>query len=387
MSIYLFDPVYRTNLLPLTFTRSMGDLLTGMMTIKEWWQLLAKEEVYILTVDYLQKKYPLPVANGRNIFINASVIPEEKLWSLISSLQEKECVKNESNVLLAFADSSETIDISMFEQKYFSKTIYSDNRAIEQSYQLFQWNHSFFKTQFSLLTAGKKSADISETNLLIGKENIFIEDGCTIEGCIINANDGPVYISKNCIVMEGSCIRGPFFAGGNSVIKMGTKIYGATSIGKKCTVGGELKNVIIHHYSNKAHDGYLGDSVVGSWCNLGAGTSCSNVKNTAGNVELYSYSKNKYIDAGLKCGTIMGDYSRTAINTSINTGCNIGVSCNLIDINLSAKLYENFSWGNEGKNAYQLEKAFEHISNWMSFKNETLNNADKEILAYLYTQI
>ncbi len=385
MGILLFDPTERDNFSPVTYTRAFADMYAGTMPLKQWWQHITGENIYILTQEYLRKKYePCPV-NESYIYINAAAIATPELWKAIQLLSLDEILVNKDRATIAFKSKNNYQQETNFKIKRDTEILH-DTALIQYPHQLVAWNKKFFALQKDYLIKKERKSAISATNLLINPNAIFIEEGCTIEGCTINASDGPVYISKNCTIMESACIRGPFFLGENSVIKMGAKIYGATTIGKKCTIGGELKNVIIHDYSNKAHDGYLGDSIMGSWCNLGAGTSCSNVKNTGGDVKILHAKTGKYMTAGLKFGTIMGDYSRTAINTSINSGTRVGVCCSLHDAKSFSTEVRNFSWGNKGQKSYKIMEALKHIHNWMNFKNEALLAVEIEILEYLFNK-
>jgi UDP-N-acetylglucosamine diphosphorylase/glucosamine-1-phosphate N-acetyltransferase len=218
----------------------------------------------------------------------------------------------------------------------------------------------------------------------MGEEFIFIEEGAVVEHCILNATGGPIYIGRNATVMEGSVIRGPFALGEGAVLKMGTTLYGATSIGPYCMAGGEIKNSIMMGYSNKAHFGYLGDAVIGEWCNLGAGTSNSNVKNSASDI-LMEIPGNGMVNAGLKCGLMMGDYSRCAIHTSFNTATFVGIACNIFGEGLTPKHIPSFSWGYAGR--YAFDKAIEHIQNWKKLKNQTITERETRILEHLYKQL
>jgi UDP-N-acetylglucosamine diphosphorylase / glucose-1-phosphate thymidylyltransferase / UDP-N-acetylgalactosamine diphosphorylase / glucosamine-1-phosphate N-acetyltransferase / galactosamine-1-phosphate N-acetyltransferase len=238
-------------------------------------------------------------------------------------------------------------------------------RFIKYPWDIFMQCDLALREDYKLLTINKTSEKIATSNKTINEADIFIGNNVQMEHCILNASTGPIYIDDGAIIQEGSMIRGPFCLGKNSVVKMGTKIYGATSIGNNCTVGGEIKNSTILDNSNKAHDGYLGDSVLGAWCNIGAGTSNSNIKNTGGIVKMQLQQNENTIDVGNKAGLIMGDYSRAAINTSFNTGTVIGVCCNIFGETCPPKFVADFTWGNE---VYDLEKALEHINNWMLLK-------------------
>ena len=242
---------------------------------------------------------------------------------------------------------------------------------------IIKFNDWALRQDYALLTKGRTSAAISATNNVMNSLNMFIEEGAIVEHCFLNATEGPIYIAKNSVVMEGSMLRGPLSIGENAVVKMGTKIYGATTIGPYCTAGGEIKNSVMMNHSNKAHDGYLGDSILGAWCNLGAGTSNSNIKNTAGNIKIKLNSVE--INAGTKFGLLMGDYSRAAINTSFNTGTVVGVCCNVFTNGLTPKFIPDFSWGVAGEK-YLLEKAFNDINNWKKFKGQFITDEEKAIL-------
>ena len=227
----------------------------------------------------------------------------------------------------------------------------------------------------------KATLELNSSSKIIHPYNIFVEEGAILENCILNASEGPIYIAKNSKIMDGAILRGPIFIDEGSIVKMGSTIYGGTSIGKKCVVGGEIKNSIINNFSNKAHHGYLGDSIIGKWCNLGAGTSTSNVKNNGSDVMLQL--ANAELNAGNKFGLLMGDYSRSAINTSFNTGTVVGTCCNIFTEGLTPKYIPNFSWGCKGER-YELPKAFTDIENWKIMKGETLSKEERELLKNLY---
>ncbi len=257
----------------------------------------------------------------------------------------------------------------------------SETKELNRLVDIIHLNDWAIRQDFEIITKGRSSQAISSTNKTINPENIFLEEGARVEHCIINASVGPVYIGKNAELMEGSMIRGPFVLGEGSVIKMGAKIYGAVSIGPYSMGGGEIKNSVIFGHSNKAHDGYLGDSIIGEWCNLGAGTSNSNVKNTAGYVKLWDNATQTFQSAGIKCGLMMGDYSRAAINTSFNTGTVVGVCCNVFGEGFPPKYIPDFSWGNE---RYIFENALKDIDNWKKLKGKAISEAETEILKTLY---
>jgi UDP-N-acetylglucosamine diphosphorylase/glucosamine-1-phosphate N-acetyltransferase len=343
MNIYLDDSKCREHLFPFTHTRHTADIRIGILTIKQKWKLLT----------------------AANIFTNEKNIPED---ALLINANIIPTLANINIVLKAAADK-----VSLIEN--------DDVHILQYPWQIFQLNDKILRQDFTLITSKRQSQKISETNNCIAKQNIFIEAGAKVEYCFLNAANGPIYIGKDAEIMEGSMIRGTFALGEKSVLKMGSKIYGATSIGPYCLAGGEIKNSVMFGYSNKAHDGYLGDSVLGEWCNLGAGTSNSNVKNTGGDVKYIINQNRDAIYAGNKAGLLMGDYSRSAINTAFNTGAIVGVCCNLFENKITEKYIENFTWGNE---RYILEKAIKDISNWKKMKQQDITQAEIEILKKLY---
>jgi len=253
---------------------------------------------------------------------------------------------------------------------------------IRVPWDILKLNAPAIKTDFHTLSGTRKGQAISPTNKIVNPKNIFIEKGAHVEHCFLNAFEGPIYIEKGSTVMEGAAIRGPVGVCANAVVKMGSRIYGATTIGPNCIVGGEIKNSVFFSNSNKAHDGYLGDSVIGEWCNLGAGTTNSNVKNNASNVKVYT--PEGMVDAGLKCGVMIGDYSRTAINTSINTGTVIGVCSNVFGNGLTPKYIPSFSWGSDGIQRYEFDKALAHIDNWKKMKGQQITDAETSVLNHIF---
>lgn len=257
-----------------------------------------------------------------------------------------------------------------------------EGKRLNDITDIIRYNDWGLRQDFALITKDKIPAAIPASNKVINAAQVFIEEGATVEHCLLNAAEGPIYIAKGAMVMEGSMLRGPVSIGENAVVKMGTRIYGATTIGPYCTAGGEIKNSILSGYSNKAHDGYLGDSLLGEWCNLGAGTSNSNIKNTAGNIKLQLYGRE--INAGNKFGLIMGDYSRAAINTSFNTGTVAGVCCNIFTSGLTPKFIPDFSWGCNDAARYELPKAFTDIDNWKKLKGLHITEEEKQALTAIY---
>jgi UDP-N-acetylglucosamine diphosphorylase/glucosamine-1-phosphate N-acetyltransferase len=310
------------------------------------------------------------------------MLPTPKLVKTIKRLQPGEFVSVPERENIAYCISAKQI---LGDNKIeVNKAVELDEelKEIRYPWDIVQLNAWAIERDIALLGKKRKWATLPDTNKTSNEANIFIDKGAVVEHCFINAGEGPVYIAKGAVVMEGSMLRGPLAICQNAVVKMGAKIYGATTVGPHCTVGGEIKNSVLFSHSNKAHDGYLGDSVIGAWCNLGAGTSNSNIKNNAGNVQVYT--PNGLVNTGLKCGVLLGDYSRTAINTSINTGSVIGVCCNVFGAGLTPKYITSFSWGAEGIQRYQFDKAMEHIANWKALKKETVSDAETFILRHIF---
>lgn len=383
MSIILFDNIQRNRLWPLTQTKAVAALRMGILTMVERWELLTGMQVFVHTEDYLQNLYGYPDA-GEHIWIDASVIPDRALVDVVKSLDRNDCWADENGLIIGkTALSFEEFDAAQSLQYFENIHDHATADRIRYPWEMIHWNDRMLRFDFDVLTHGKTSAAISSTNRCIHPEHIFIESGAVVEYAILNASTGPIYIAKHATIMEGTAIRGPFALGDHSVLKMNSRIYGATTLGPYCMGGGEIKNSIMSGYSNKAHDGYMGDAVIGEWCNWGAGTSNSNLKNTAGVVKVWSEADQTYLPAGYKCGVIMGDYSRTSINASINTGSVIGVSCNVFGEGLLPNIIPDFSWGYKGVK-YRMDKALEDINNWKKLKNQSLSEVEKNILITLF---
>lgn len=384
MVIILFETNAKQNLYPLTQLKAVADIRCGIFSVKERWEAISGLPVYVQPDDYLSGLYE-PIPEDEYLFIDASLKDEDSLRTQILSLQSNEALRDKQG-LIAFRTGvlAETFKKGRLD-KYISNTIEIEfAQRLEYAGQIFLWNDEQIRKDFLLIFARNTTAPIAVTNKATQPENIIIEEGALVEHCIINASTGPVFIGRNALVMEGAMLRGPIAICENAVIKMGAKIYGATTIGPYCVAGGEIKNSVLQSYSNKAHDGYLGDSVIGSWCNLGAGTSNSNVKNTGSDINIYNEDYGIGINAGRKFGMIMGDYSRTAINTSINSGSVIGTCCNIFGEGLTPKMIKDFSWGSHHASNYKFEKAIEHITNWKEMKGEKLSPAEISALKYIF---
>jgi UDP-N-acetylglucosamine diphosphorylase/glucosamine-1-phosphate N-acetyltransferase len=381
MNIILFDTEARKRLFPLTLNKAFADIRTGILTIKERWEKIAGAEVFVLTDPYLQPLYETITA-GDYILIDACVIPNHQIITGITSLSDGEGIKDENGLIAGKAFIQSLPSFKEVPLLFQSVSSILPVKRLTFPNQVFLWNEELIKFDYELITKNRVSFNYSDSVNVTNPSQIFIEAGADINYSNLNASKGPIYIGRNTMVMEGCFIRGPFAMCEGAVLKMGSKIYGATTIGPYCTSGGEIKNSVMSGYSNKAHDGYLGDSVIGEWCNLGAGTSNSNLKNTGGDINTWNYYEKNFIPSGNKCGVIMGDYSRTAINTSINTGTVIGICCNVFGEGLTPKYIADFTWGLKEK--YEFEKAVKDIGNWKKMKNKTMSRYETQVLKHIF---
>jgi UDP-N-acetylglucosamine diphosphorylase/glucosamine-1-phosphate N-acetyltransferase len=388
MQIILFDTASRAEFYPFSLTRPLSAFRCGIFTAKERWAFALQNEAFTLTENYLSEAYPFCATEGEEyLYINASVVFSKELLHEIKALAAESALLRNNNIVAVRTKNKLTFPLTTEQTKHCKAVeLNIAVRFLHYPYDLVLANDQLIRTDIELIRSKKLPAPVSLTNQLINPEQIFIEEGAVVEYCTLNASTGPIYIGKDALLMEGTMIRGPFVALENAVVKMGSKIYGATTVGKKCTVGGEIKNTIFFDYSNKAHDGYLGDAIIGSWCNVGAGASCSNVKNTAGEVKLWNPLLHQWISAGTKCGVMLGDYSKVSINASLTTGMVGGICSNILTTGLSPKYIADFTWNIHTGEKYILEKAFHDIENWMQMKQQTLTNNDKQILEYIYAQ-
>jgi len=383
MNYILFDGTVRTALLPLTYTKPVADLRIGIFTIREKWERLLGFTTTTLTEEYLEEKFPM-VEMERNIMINASFLPSNQLVEIIQNLKENQAVfKNEEVIAFFTTDSQEEVNFDEYEQIEYD----SDLLQIKNTWDLFSLNEAAIKYDFDSITEGRTSQPIPEGVQCLNKENIFIEEGAEILFSVLNASEGPIYIGKDALIMEGSLIRGPFAMLDHAVVKMGSKVYGATTLGPKCKIGGEVNNAILFANSSKGHEGYLGNSVIGEWCNLGADTNNSNLKNDYGQVRLWNYETESFAKTGLQfCGLIMGDHSKSAINTMFNTGTVVGVSANIYGSNFPRNFVPSFSWGGAaGYTTYQLNKAKSTAKLVLKRKNEVFDEVEERILEHIFT--
>jgi UDP-N-acetylglucosamine diphosphorylase/glucosamine-1-phosphate N-acetyltransferase len=387
MNYILFDDETRFSLLPFTFTRPVAEIRIGILAIREKWERYLSQPVSHFTEKYLQEKYPVK-AEPENILINGSVLPDKKLVAAILQLKKGEKLVQE-HVLLAVNLSKESVlkletmeRIQTSLEKKYADPVFK----INFNWDIFTKNEQALKDDFQLITSGRKSQPLSSSNKVIGSENIFIEEGAKVECSILNTTSGFIYIDKHAEVMEGTMIRGPFSLGEYSSVKMGSKIYGATSIGPHCRIGGELTNSVIFGHSNKAHEGYLGNSVIGEWCNIGADSNNSNLKNNYSTIKVWNYKDETFISTGLQfCGLMMGDHSKCSINTMFNTGTVVGTSANIFGTGFPPKYIPSFSWGgSDGFKTFRIEEAIEVAQRVYERRNIPFDEKDQKIMKHLF---
>lgn len=384
MNYILFDGPSRNNLLPFTFTRPVADIRVGILTIREKWEMYLDSTTTTVTEDYLSDKYPM-VEMDENVMINASYLPNLELVEMIKNLQENQAIfKDEDVIVFYIKDTQEPVNFDTYEAIEFN----DDILKIENTWDIFSKNGDAIQEDFNLITDGRVSKPIPSSNNVIAAENIFIEEGAKLEFATLNASNGPIYIGRNAEIMEGSLVRGPLALCDESVVKMGAKIYGPTTVGPYSKVGGEVNNSVLFGYSNKGHDGFLGNSVLGEWCNLGADTNNSNLKNNYAEVRLWDYQTEGFARTGLQfCGLMMGDHSKCGINTMFNTGTVVGVSANIFGSGFPRNFVPSFSWGgNGGFTTYLTKKAFEVAEIVMSRRNVEFTEKDKAIFEHVFEE-
>ncbi len=373
------------NLLPLTYTRPVAKLRIGILTIEEKWQNHFNLDIGYITESYLQKKYPFAPAEDY-LIINSGVLPNHELIQAVKKLKKGEKLVNSNNFIAARTDKAQfkKNDIDSLKPVNFSRSY----RELQFPWHIFSWNGEEIIKDFETLTKGRKGAKLNSSNRVSGEANIFIEAGAKVNFATINADRGPVYIGKNAEIMENSVIRGPFAMLEGAVIKMGAKIYGPTTIGPVSKVGGEINNSVFQAHSNKAHDGFLGNSVIGEWCNLGADTNNSNLKNNYAEVKVWNYDTERFIKTGLQfCGLIMGDHSKCGINTMFNTGTVVGVSANIFGSGFPRNLVPSFSWGGAGGfTEFKLKKALEVAEKVFERRQIELDQTEIDILTHIYEE-
>ena len=383
MNYILFDGPHRTALLPFTYTRPVADIRVGILTIREKWEKQLGSTTTSITEDYLSEKWPM-VEMENNVMINASFLPNDILVAMIKNLEHNQAIFQEDEVVAFYAKEGEEVDFDSFEVIEFS----NDCIKIENTWDIFQKNEEAIREDFELLTEDRFSQPIPKSVNVIAPENIFIEEGAKLEFVTLNASTGPIYIGKNAEIMEGSVIRGPFALCESGRVKLATKVYGATTVGPHSVIGGEVNNSVLFGYSNKGHDGFLGNAVLGEWCNIGADSNNSNLKNNYEEVKLWSYETENFAKTGLQfCGLMMGDHSKCGINTMFNTGTVVGVSTNIFGAGFPRNFVPSFSWGGaSGFSTYLTNKAFETAKIVMARRNVEFSEEDAKILEHVFEE-
>ena len=385
MNYILFDGPVRNQLLPFTFTRPVADLRIGILTIREKWEMQLGSTTSTVTEEYLSEKFPM-VEFEDNIMINAAYIPTQELVEQIFDLRANQALFDGEDVVAFYTqDSQEEIDFDSYKHiELTEKTIFK----IAHTWDIFSKNHKAIELDYELVTQDRESAKIPKNVQTSNPENIFIEEGATVNFCSLNASEGPIYIGKDAEIMEGALIRGPFALCEGAVVKMGAKIYTGTTIGPFCKVGGEINNSVLMAYSNKGHDGFLGNSVLGEWCNIGADSNNSNLKNNYEEVRIWDYETEGFAKTGLQfCGLMMGDHSKCGINTMFNTGTVIGVSVNIFGTGFPRNFVPSFSWGGaSGFTTYKTEKAFQTAKLVTERRNIPFDEQEAAILQHVFEE-
>lgn len=383
MNYILFDGPHRNALLPFTFTRPVADIRVGILTIREKWEKHLGYTTTTITEEYLSDKWPM-VEMENNVMINASFLPNEILVEMVKNLELNQAIFQDEEVVAFFAKEGEEVDFDSFEVIEFTEECIK----IENTWDIFQKNDVAIREDFELLTEDRYSQPIPKSVNVLSPENIFIEEGAKLEFVTLNASTGPIYIGKNAEIMEGSVIRGPFALCESGRVKLATKVYGATTVGPHSVIGGEVNNSVLFGYSNKGHDGFLGNAVLGEWCNIGADSNNSNLKNNYEEVKLWSYETENFAKTGLQfCGLMMGDHSKCGINTMFNTGTVVGVSTNIFGAGFPRNFVPSFSWGGaSGFTTYVTKKAFDTAKIVMARRNVEFSEEDAKILEHVFEE-
>ena len=384
MNFILTDGEYKDALLPFTYTRPVAGIRIGILTIAEKWEKHLGQEVSYLTDNYLSEKFPL-TKTDYNVVITASYLPTTALVNAVKNLEIGQALFLEGAVV-AYATKSLEQPFSL--SNYTSIAAKGVAITVKNTWDIFSKNAEAIQQDFDLLTKNRVSQPISSTNTVINPEQIFLEDGASVECSVLNASTGPIYIGKNATILEGCLIRGGLAMGEGAILKMGAKIYGPSTFGPYCKVGGEVNNAVLFAYSNKGHEGYLGNSVLGEWCNLGADTNTSNLKNNYAPVRLWDYKTEGFAHTGLQfCGLMMGDHSKSGINTMFNTGTVVGVHANIFGTGFPRNFVPSYSWGGAaGFTTYRTNKAFETATAMMGRRNISFDKVEQDMYEYIFEQ-
>lgn len=389
MKVVLFDtPQTFENLLPMSYTRPVGDFRVGILTIREKWERVLPARYTYLTIEYLQEKYPEPADDGSEyLFIAGNIVPDSDFMNEVIALKPGEVLADECGLAAVRGTISDYRSADPARGRRVKPGIGRMNYVFD----IFLLNGAAIVEDFAAITRGRASQPIHASNMLLGGDDaaacIFIEEGATVEGAILNVKEGPIYIGRDAEVMEGAMLRGPLCVGCHSSVKMGAKIYGETTIGPWSKVGGELQNVVIFGYSNKAHDGYLGNAVIGEWCNIGAGANASNLKNDYSKIRIWNYAQQRFMRTDLQfCGLIMGDHSKAGINTMFNTATVVGVGVNVHGGGFPRVFIPSFSSGSPegGFSDVSIDKFMEMAGKVMARRGLEFSEVDRRILDFIY---
>jgi len=387
MNYILFDEsAVRTNLLPLTFMRPVADIRFGILTIREKWEKSLGAKTSTLTDTYLSKKFPI-VKEENNVLINGSVCPNDEVIRLVQNIKPNQTIVSNDTIIAIHITAEELDKMGDSTNEGIEEIDVNDPPLrINHTWEIFSKNDEAIRTDFALLTKGRKSEPLNDTNRVVAVSNIFVEKGAKVDFAILNASTGPIYIGKDSVIMENAVIRGPFALCDHAQVKMAAKIYGPTTVGPYSRIGGEVSNSVLFGYSNKAHDGFLGHSVIAEWCNLGSDTNTSNLKNTYDEVRLWSYAKQTFVNTHLQfCGLIMGDHSKCAIDTMFNTGTVVGVNANIFGAGFQRNFVPSFTWGGTtGHQAYDLKKALEVAEIVYKRRGIPFDSIEKELLSDVF---
>ncbi len=383
MQVVLFDDQFRQRLYPLTYTRPIAELRIGILRIRQKWEMVTGKEVGVKTTEMLREKWPLE-APDHAVYVNASYLPEEDFIAQLASLETGEAIVDEERLVAYCCSKKDHFDTDNFS----TLEIEGNPQRILDVWDLFTKNHQAIADDHERITKGRVSQALPDYVTAIHPERIFIEEGAEVLPCTLNATDGPIYIGRKATVMEGCHVRGPMAVCESATLKMGAKIYTGTTIGPHSKVGGEVSNSVITGYSNKAHDGFMGNSVIGEWCNIGADTNTSNLKNNYASVKLWNYHEERFMPSGQQfCGLIMGDHSKCGINTMFNTGTIVGVNANIYGSGFPRNFIPSFSWGgSHGFKTYQLDKAMEVADIVMQRRKLSLTREDRHILSRIFEE-
>lgn len=382
MNYILFDGNVRTQLLPFTYTRPVADIRIGILTIREKWEHLLGSATSTITEEYLSEKWPM-VELDENILLNAAYLPSYNLVEMIKGMKANQALFDQDEVIAFYVKEGEEVDFDTYDCLQYTAP---DILKIEHTWDIFSKNGDAITRDFEMLTRDRTSAPIPKNVTTINKKDIFIEEGAKVYYSHLNAEAGPIYIGKDAEIMEGALIRGPFALCDHGTLKMAAKIYSGTTVGPYCKVGGEVNNTVFMAYSSKGHDGFLGNSVLGEWCNIGADSNNSNLKNNYAPVKLWDYETGRFVNTGLQfCGLMMGDHSKCGINTMFNTGTVIGVATNIFGSGFPRNFVPSFSWGGASGFVKHLpNKAFETAKIAMARRDIELTPQDEDILNHIF---